>query len=365
MRALFAVALAACAAPSAPSRPVAPAPCAGLAECTAAVERMRTDPIGRSAERYVQLLDLACHAGDAESCIALAEAVTNAPTLPRDDARAAAAYEAGCALGDGVACFDAAGDDAFARSMSPAGSDRMARARAALTAGCDAHVARSCGVLAVVIKLIDDDRDRGALLEQETATLLANDCNAGVADRCEMAVREFDLLGNRDHSDEIRQLLHRGCALGAGNACLMLAGGDSHFADPALTADDRADLERVACTHGRAAGCLAEGQDPALFARGIALAEAGCTLALDDECEVTARLVGSSALSADEAARLEALATRACEHHDALVCNALADALEHGPVARRDSSRIAELKLHACTWGYPFACPSPAAAMRQ
>ena len=329
---------------------------------------MRVDPIGSSAERYVQLLDLACHAGHAESCIALAEAVTHAPGLPRDDARAAAAYEAGCALGDGAACLNRTGDDVFAGAKSATTAEHLARARAALTAGCDARVGRSCGVLAVIIGLIDGDRERESLLEQEAATLLTGECEGGVADRCEMAARELDRLGSRDHSDEISRLLHRGCALGAGRSCMMLVGDESPFGDPALTAADRAQLERAACTRGRAAGCLALDQahpEPALFARGVALAEAACALGLDDSCEVVARLLESSALSAGDATRLDALATRACEHHDPLVCNALADALDHGPVARRDSGRVAELKLHACTWGYPFACPSPDAAMRQ
>jgi TPR repeat protein len=385
------LALAGCGTPRAretrPAAVLAPDRCDDLATCEASCKHDRTDacveaatwmgrrPLDVDLARLVAVLGRACDGGHGLSCFVLADVLSTAPSLPRDESREHRLRARACELGEPGPCLDLAEvrDPHGKRVAAPDAAAGVAHALALAEAGCAAGKGRHCVIAgAIYLGFVPPDPAKQAAFERKASDALEASCFRGVADDCTSAVVMEGPAAQAD-PERIQRILNRGCELGNGEACFELAKRTT-----TATAAERAAWLKRACDDGREDGCfaLAEMQRAAAsgaarnFAGsvtmdiGLRLARAHCDLGDARGCATLAGALARGVVPAAEAARTVDDLERVCEHGELLTCSGVADALLQGPAALRDEVRGARLKKRACELGYPFACPDPLARMR-
>lgn len=226
--------------------------------------------------------DAECIRGPAASCLASGSILERSRSLPRDPARARAAYERACSYGVGAACTRAA------RRMREGVYD-AAKLYASFRRACELDDAEGCVELERLAA-----RGVGIKADPEGARReLQRRCDAGLGSGCSALVElTSDAPGKL-------ALQEQACAHGDGAACLALASAEETAA-PAQR-DGKRILERHAraCELGAWDGCARAAAilDEGLFgvapdrARAFTLFDAACDDGLDGACiDVGARL---------------------------------------------------------------------------
>jgi len=320
--------------------------------CSSAAAHMRDQPADATPARYAAVLDRACAARDARSCNRLGQLLGDAPELAPDSHASKRAYARGCALGDEICCV--AGLDNLEDAVT-----QLTELRPRAEQRCDAGNGRSCSFLSM-LALLGHDANVRATLDVKAARAFERSCAAGNADDCVSGALLLATIQVAAKRTRLLAMYRRGCELGDGEACGLLADA------PESRLDERATVRQRACDHGQIAACLAIATDAAhahaagaaqLLSRAIANARGGCALGDEHACIAVAKLVGSDVVSDADASRLATIAERACDRREVLTCVKLAEVLLEGPVARRDEARAEALRERACVLGYPFTCP--------
>ena len=259
------------AAPTPAAEPAPPAntPCADLDECRARCEAKQARACASAAEglerqwafsldEQASLYERGCELGDANACAALGVLVQDGRGRPHDDAKARQIYEQACDDGSGVACFNLALmyrsgngapiDDAKATAL-------LAKAVPHYQAACDAGELEWCMNLGFVYEhgyAGEPDIKRAESIYQKA-------CTAGHANSCvnlsllwldqgtspDTALGQLEKACEEDSGlacgalghvylkpapavtrDPARAstLLEKGCQLGDGRGCTLLAG---------------------------------------------------------------------------------------------------------------------------------------------
>jgi TPR repeat protein len=371
-----------------PKAPVPEAPkplvCDGLATCEAscdagdadscvkAAKAMHDAPLEADALRLRAVLSRACDAGKAASCAELSKLLLYSPALAIDEAASKAALTKGCDLGSAVSCLGLATDRSAAtdEEVRKSATGPLAQRAAKLAReGCDKGEGRSCLLASMIGGMIDAPDADDAKLEAKALELLQQSCLGGAVDDCMPAAYQLAKdQGGTEALFRAKNMLRRGCDLGALDACMQLgAEMPRHLKEP---------IYRKACAAGSPEGCIVLGKaekdgvaaasddtkGAKLMTLGVRLARARCDLAEDEACRVLARSLPLGVLTAPAAEETAQYLTRVCERPSAVLCSDLADAMGETP-GLDDPKRHRALKRLACDNGYPFACPDPIAKL--
>jgi hypothetical protein len=261
----------------------------GKPDARCSIERAQRPPhLAKYTADDAVTCDAECVRGAAASCLASGAILERSRTLPRDPARARAAYERGCAYDVGPACTRVARGMRGVRE----GVYDAAKVYSTFRRACELGDAEGCVELERLAA-----RGVGIKADPEGARReLQRRCDAGLGVACsslaELSERTTDAAGKL-------ALQERACAGADGAACLASARTEEAAA-PAQR-DGRRLLERHAraCELGAWDGCARAAAilDEGLFgvapdrARAFAMFDAACDDGLDGACiDVGARL---------------------------------------------------------------------------
>jgi TPR repeat protein len=334
------------------------------------------EPRTRSSLSHLEYL---CSGGDpggigrGRACVAAGLVWVDGDGVPRDDARAAAAFDTACELDEVAGCRNLAILAAGGRAPGP-----PERAADALRKACRLGDLDAC---AIETRCDDGDAASCAALGGRVPRVPELDwhqraCARGAAPSCHRAAGLREAAGDAAAALELHE---RGCVLGEAAACTDAGVLREQRGEPGVAAE----RYEAGCAGGDSAGChdlallARDGRGAARdAARALALAARACDGGVAAGC----LLAGELALHGDPPSAEEHL-RRACELGDLRGC-ALADAARAGPrvvgeerarlrcdegelaachnlailVEPRDAPRAAALYDRACSGGSSLAC---------
>jgi hypothetical protein len=246
-----------------------------------------------------------CSSGEAGSCFVVGMMLLHGTGVDRDPGRAALMLAKACEGGDGAGCLGLADvlRDGAAGARDPARARELTlRALSLLEGTCLAHgLPEECFTVAHVL-----ETGRGVKRDvARAAAALAAGCDKGAAALCHrLATRYLGGEGYPRDPQRAAGLLARGCDGGEGPACVLLAGmherGEGVARDPARC---KALLDQ-ACKAGNPLGCTlaemqsvdaAEEQRAKERARSFERAAAACRAGNRDACRAAQACAGGDA----------------------------------------------------------------------
>ncbi len=323
-----------------------PQSCYNFAVLLAAGRGGKADP-----ERAVALYRAGCQTGHAMSCVNLGGATLNGTGgIRADRAAGEALFVKACELGEPAGCYNAS-------SLRLDRKD-LAAAVPPLTRGCALGMAKACTRVYTMVRDGELGAHTAALIDQ-----LATACKAEAADACDIA---GTLLGSGDGvpADPVRakDLLERGCRLGAGMACNNLAllyERDLVAIDPGMSAPM---IDAGPCPPNAENGCKRTVIVKTVKGRDLALAIAAtfyrraCDLGTGFGCLSLGNLVHDGRGVTLDLEDARDLYGQACAAEVPQACDNLGIMLWNGEGTAKDPARARELVGRACRLGLADAC---------
>lgn len=273
---------------------------------------------------------------------------------PFDLARARAEYGVACEAGHARACAALA----WAWVRGPIAERDVPRARALSRAACDRDDLLGCTHHAAILGLAADD-DRDVVVE---TSLHRRACEGGEPVGCVRLGRAYERgVGTEPDVAEARSLYERACSASNGEACGELGRlDDGGVAGPRCAECAARQYER-ACDLGDGLACSRLGDlllrdDAAEGARAFALHERGCGFGEPRACTMLAHACVEGRGVEPDVARARALYRASCGAGDARACRELGALDEAGIGGGIDLAAAARAYAQACEGAFAAGC---------